>query len=117
MNKTLFKSNSWPSIYNSIPENATVMYEANVSLGCDNIISNKKTLLNIVKETNEYYLVINYDKRIYFKQLITDINYRSDTKNVVKITARYYNNAPIISIYFNERIEYLTFKHSIKILV
>jgi hypothetical protein len=116
MNKTLFKSKSWPNIYNSIPENTIVIYESIVSIGCDNIISDKKTILNIIKENNEYYIIINYNNKISFKQLITDINYLSDTKNIIKITAKYYKNAPMISIYFNETIEYLTFKHSIIIL-
>jgi hypothetical protein len=116
MNKTLFKSKSWPNIHNSIHENAIVIYESIVSIGCDNIISDKKTILNIIKENNEYYIIINYNNKISFKQLITDINYLSDTKNIIKITAKYYKNAPMISIYFNETIEYLTFKHSIIIL-
>lgn len=116
MNKTLFKSNSWPNIYNSIPENAIVIYESIVSIGCDNIISEKKTILNIIKENNKYFITINYNNKISFKQLITDINYLSDTKKIIKITAKYYKNAPMISIYFNEMIEYLTFKHSIIIL-
>jgi len=90
-----------------------LIYEAIVTIDCDNCTSDKNIILNINRENNNYYIIIYNDKGIYFKQLISDINYNFNTKDEVKIISKYCNNAPIISIIFNERIEYLVFKHII----